>query len=128
LIRGSTRARPRSRVEGITWVNLSQCMEKSGYYHSFKTSLRNWPEAKFKSRVRRVNLANPFVLKIIIKITLFWPNFFSKKSTCFWLVFYLELTWILDRFRSSFLNILLNSDQSKPGINLSSQSWFYNPR
>ena len=57
---------------GSIWVDLSQCMDKSHYYYSFKIQLGSSPEARFKSRVEKVNLANP-ILKKKIKATLFWP-------------------------------------------------------
>jgi hypothetical protein len=76
---------------GSIWVDLSQCMDKSDYYYSFKIQLESSPDARFKSRVKRVNLVNP-ILKKKIQNNLVLTNFFLKKSMGFLPVFHPELT------------------------------------
>ena len=68
----------------------------------------------------RVNLSDP------------WPDHFTRsgfKTMIFVSMFYPELTQVFDWVRSGQVNhsfiFFLNSDQFKPQINLSSQSWFY---
>jgi len=36
---------------GSTWVDLSQYINKSGYYDGFKTQFRSRPNARFRSFV-----------------------------------------------------------------------------
>ena len=43
------------RSEGLTRVDPSQLMYKSGYYYSFKTQLEGRFKARFGSRVGSVN-------------------------------------------------------------------------
>jgi len=54
LLRGQLGAMPRLRSGGSTRVDLSQCMDKNNYYHTFKTQLESEPKVRLRSRVRRI--------------------------------------------------------------------------
>jgi hypothetical protein len=55
LLRGQLGAMPRLRSGGSTRVDLSQCMDKNNYYHTFKTQLESEPKVRLGSQVRRIN-------------------------------------------------------------------------
>jgi hypothetical protein len=67
-------------------------MDKNDYHHSFKTCLKSRSKTKFKSSVKKVNLVDPKYFKKIIQTTLFD----KKKSIDFLLMFYPELTRVID--------------------------------
>jgi hypothetical protein len=76
-----------------------QCINKSSYYHSFKTRFGIQSKTTFRSWVRRVNPADPNVFFLNNWSNLVLINFFIKKSTRFLSIFYLRLTCFLDWVR-----------------------------
>jgi hypothetical protein len=81
LLGGQLGVMPRLRSGGSTQVDLSQCMDKNNYYHTFKTQLESEPKVRLRSRVRRIYPDLQKKKKKNSRRTCF--DHFFLKSTCF---------------------------------------------
>ena len=71
------------RMKGSTWIDLGQCKDKSDYYHSFKTWLKDWPGVRPESPFKRVNSSWSKLKKKKIQSNIVLTRIFFSKQRRF---------------------------------------------